>query len=118
MKARLILLRALRRVTFWLVVGIGVGLAAHIDERWSILKSMTDQVPEWQAELDEAIQDVREAGSGAIEVKARNDGTGNDEMNADQGADGAQDEEMDWDRGEWGATTIGAALWSHPKRYE
>ena len=92
--------------------------AAHIDERWSILKSMTDQVPEWQAELDEAIQDVREAGSGAIEVKARNDGTGNDEMNADQGADGAQDEEMDWDRGEWGATTIGAALWSHPKRYE
>ena len=73
--------------------------AAHIDERWNILKSATDQVPEWRAEIDEAIQDV-------LEVKG-------------ESTDGAQDEEeLDWESGEWGATTIGAALWSHPKRYE
>ncbi len=89
--------------------------AAHIDERWTILKSMTDQVPEWQAELDEAIQDVREAGSGASEVRTGEIDAENDESNGDTGDN---DEEMDWDRGEWGATTLGAALWSHPKRYE
>ena len=83
--------------------------AAHIDERWNILKSMTDRVPEWQAELEEAIQDVREAASGASEAETGKIDVTNDEDN---------DEEMDWERGEWGATTLGAALWSHPKRYE
>ena len=91
--------------------------AAHIDERWSILKSMTDQVPEWQAELDEAIQDVREAGS-ASEVQSGNSDAANDQIDGEKGADVEHEEEMDWDRGEWGATTLGAALWSHPKRYE
>lgn len=80
--------------------------AAHIDERWNILKSMTDQVPEWQAELDEAIQDIVDASVGG-QIPAAN---GAEDIN--------DDEEMDWDSGEWGATTLGSSLWSHPKRYE
>jgi hypothetical protein len=83
--------------------------AAHIDERWNILKSMTSQVPEWQAELDEAIQDVMDAGSAANVDRRQAPEIPNDE---------GGEEDMDWDQGEWGATTLGAALWSHPKRYE
>jgi len=83
--------------------------AAHIDERWNILKSMTDQVPEWQAELEEAIQDVVDA-SGGSQISASIEG--------EEGSEGDEASVMDWDRGEWGATTLGSGLWSHPKRYE
>jgi hypothetical protein len=82
--------------------------AAHIDERWNILKSLAEQVPEWQAELDEAIQDIVEAGS--AELVASADDAAPETLEDDGG--------LDWEKGEWGATTLGAALWSHPKRYE
>jgi len=101
--------------------------AAHIDSRWGILKSLAEQVPEWQAELDEAIQDVVDAGAadsiGAVGAGERVQGApGTPEtVTGQEGAgegEAEEEEELDWDRGEWGATTIGSALWSHPKRYE
>lgn len=72
--------------------------AANIDERWNLVKSMADQVPEWAAELDDAMQDIMDA---AKTVAVPKDG-----------------DEDDWEQGEWGSSVIGSALWSQPQRHQ
>lgn len=104
---------------------------AHIAERWEALKMLTDGVPEWKQEMHDALEDIAMASSLAQETQTPDEmdktlhpstGFGADQSASSKVIDDSNDQvELavdEWERGEWGSTTLGAALWAHPKRHE
>lgn len=101
---------------------------AHIAERWESLMQLTDQVPEWKQEVQDALEDIATASALAQQASTPNDiDTTSFHPSKSFGAEKtprptkSTEEEIpveEWEHGEWGSTTIGAALWAHPKRHE
>lgn len=113
---------------------------SHIDERWEKIVNLTGEIDEWKQELQSALDDVLngsqhsaiEANTETGEVSMPNlpnhpgdsdFGASKDKViRASQEAnvaeqDGGQNE-SNWEPGEWGSTTIGSAIWTHPKRHQ
>lgn len=103
---------------------------AHIAERWESLVRLTDQVPEWKQEVHDALEDISTASSMVPEQGTTSHGMDEASLHPSNGLGAEEtqstvintpDEELavdEWEHGEWGSTTLGAALWAHPKRHE
>ncbi|KAI8110698.1 hypothetical protein M9435_002372 [Picochlorum sp. BPE23] len=98
---------------------------SHIAERWEVLTNLTNQVPEWKEEVQDAIADIAKAAkSSTTEPNAPS----TDPVKDTFGAENAKEKEApskeedipvdEWEAGEWGSTTLGAAIWAHPKRHQ
>jgi len=113
---------------------------SHINERWEKIVSLTRNIDEWKQELQSALDDIvsgsqlsaLEAISDTDEVSMQNLPNHPDDSNFGASKDkvispsrgdniAAQDgdsNEGNWEPGEWGSTTIGSAVWTHPKRHQ
>ncbi len=97
----------------------------HIAERWESLIQLTDQVPEWKQEVQDALEDIAMASSqqaprpeGLDETLHPGKTFGAEKTQSPKKTEEEEISVEEWEAGEWGSTTIGAALWAHPKRHE
>ena len=101
----------------------------HIADRWDIISAYTLQVPEWQDELRDAVEDVANGTQGSRSIPKKEEdlhpvhtefGVVSDTSVVPSTSEEPEEEVKadEWEKGEWGSTTLGSAIWAHPKRHQ
>lgn len=113
---------------------------SHINERWEKILSLTGEIAEWKQELQSALDDIvdgsqqlaleanKENGEASMQNLPNHPGDSEFGAGKDNVISASQEENMaeqdgdtnepSWEPGEWGSTTIGSAVWTHPKRHQ
>lgn len=106
---------------------------AQISERWDYIANAVESIPEWKQEMQDAKEDIihgtqsraqKRADEAKEPIKVHpSEGKFGVSHTEDGGKapldDAVQNNDSDgWEPGEWGSTTIGQAIWTHPRRHQ